>query len=105
MNPNRVLTMARHLPESLRVGRVCSADVIGAIATLRAETLQRAAAGGGSGLGKHVYRCYRSFRRIGVGRLVAIEQVWRVVITAVRDEANGKARGCQKPLDKQHYHR
>ena len=80
-------------------------SVFDTIATLRAETQRRVASGGGSGLGKHLVRCYLSLRRMGLGRADAIEKVWRVVITAITNQADEAGRGHNKPLDKEHYHR
>ena len=81
MTPQGALAALRALPERLRQQRRENTDIIGAVATLRAETLQRAIAGGGSGLGKHVLHCY---------------------ITAIKDEADGKVRGPRSPIDGKH---
>lgn len=105
MTPKGALAALRALTERLRQRRAESADIIGAVATLRAETLRRAAAGGGSGLGKHALACYVAFRRIGLGRADAAEKVWRVFFTAIRDNAEGVTRGPSKPIDKRHYYR
>ena len=103
MTPKGALATLRALPERLRRRR--DTDIIGAIATLRAETLLRAAAGGGSGLGKHLLRCYVSFRRVGLGRADALEKTWRVFFTAVKDEVEGLHRGPKKPIDGRHNNR
>ena len=103
MTPQGLLATLRALPERLRRRR--DTDIIGAIATLRAETLLRAAAGGGSGLGKHLLRCYVSFRRVGLGRGDALEKTWRVFFTAVKDEADGLYRGPKTPIDDKHNNR
>lgn len=105
MTPKGALAALRALPERLRQQRRENTDIIGAVSTLRAETLQRATAGGGSGLGKHVLHCYISFRRIGLGRADAASKVWRVVFTAIKDESDGKVRGPKKPIDIRHYDR
>jgi len=105
VTPIGALATLRALPERLRRWRGRDTDIIGAISTLRAETLRRSAAGGGSGLGKHLVRCYLSFRRIGLGRTDAAEKVWRVFFTAIKDDVDGAARGPKKPIDKKHNNR